>query len=131
MSMSQEIKNHLEQFIYQEQTLLDQLNQLKRQRADVGAEIRKSLISEGARLIAKDIFESSLAGRLGKKLTKSALDQQQKEQYLIQERVIDGRHKFFVQSDRAFLSTISMKRKTSGSRTVIILLLDWTGRKST
>jgi len=109
--MSQEIKNRLEQYIYQEQTLLDQLNQLNRQRADAGAEIRKSLIIEGARLIAKDFFESSLAGRLGKKITKSALDQQQKEQYLLQERSIDSQHNSLVQGVRAFLSSISEKRK--------------------
>lgn len=109
--MFQEINNRLEQYIYQEQSLLDQLNQLKRQRANAGAEIRKSIISEGARLLAQDFFESHLAGRFGKKITKSALDQQQKEQYLTQERSIDSRHRYLVQGIRALLSTISIKRK--------------------
>jgi len=109
--MSQEIKNRLEQFIQQEQALLDQLFQLKRQRVDVGAEIGKTIISEGAAAFAADLFESSVAGRLGRKLTKAIIDEKQKQQFLIQERNMENQHNFLLQSVRAFLSFISLKRR--------------------
>ena len=109
--MSYEIKNRLEQYIRQEQALLDQLSQLKRRRVDVGTEISKAIISEGAAAFATDLFESSMAGRLGRKLTKAVLDQKQKEQLLIQERNIGNQHNFLIQSVRAFLSSISLKRR--------------------
>ena len=111
MGMSHEIKNRLEQYIRQEQALLDQLFQLKRQRVDVGTEIGKAIISEGVAAFATDLFESSMAGRLGRKLTKAALDQKHKEQLLIHERNIENQHNFTVQSVRAFLSSISLKRR--------------------
>lgn len=109
--MSHEIKNHLEAYIRQEQALLDQLFRLKRERKDVKAEIGRTIISEGVAAIAKDLFESSLVGRLGRKATKTALDQKHKEQFLIQERNIDSRHSSLVQSAGSFLSSISVKRK--------------------
>lgn len=111
MDMSQEIMNRLEQYIYQEQALLNRLLQLKKQRADEGTEISKALISKGAGAVAKELFESPFIGRLGRKITKSALDQKQKEQHLIQERGIDSQHRSLVQSIRAFLCSISVKRK--------------------
>lgn len=109
--MSHEIKNRLEQYIQQEQALLDQVFQLKRQRVDVGTDIGKAVISEGAAAFATDLFESATAGRLGRKLAKAILDQKQKEQLLIQERNIENRHNSLIQGVKAFLSSISLKRK--------------------
>lgn len=109
--MSHEIKNRLEQYIRQEQALLNQLFQLKRQRKDVGAEIGRTLVSEGVAAFAADLFESSLAGRLGRKATKALLEQKRKEQVLTQERSIENQHNSLVQSVRALLSSVSSKRK--------------------
>lgn len=109
--MSNEIKNRLEQFIQREQALLNQFYKLKTQRADVGTEVTKIVVSEGAAAIAADLFESSAAGRVGRKLTKAFLEQKQKEQLLIQERSVENQHNLVVQSIRAFLSSISLKRR--------------------
>jgi len=91
--------------------LLSKLFQLKRQRKDVGAEIGRTIIGEGVAAFATDLFESSLAGRLGRKATKAVLDQKRKEQVLTQERSIENQHNSSVQSVRDFLSSISLKRK--------------------
>lgn len=109
--MALEIKNRLEYYIRQEQALLDRLFQLKRQHKDMGAGIGRTLVSEGVAAFAADLFESSLAGRLGRKATKALLEQKRKEQLLIQERNIENQHDFLVQSVRALLSSISSKRK--------------------
>lgn len=90
--------------------MLDQLSQL-RGRGNIGTEIGKVAISEGAAAFAAKLFESSLAGRLGRKLTKSALDQQQKNQFLIQERNIENQHDSLVRRVRDFVSSVSIKRK--------------------
>jgi hypothetical protein len=108
--MSQDIKSHLEQYVQQEQLLLDQLSRL-RGRGNIGTEIGKAVISEGAAAFAANLFESSLAGRIGRKLTKSALDQQQKNQFLIQERNIENQHDSLVRGIRDFVSSVSIKRK--------------------
>lgn len=111
MSMSHEIKNRLEQYIRREQALLNKFSQLKKQRKDVGGEIGRTIIGEGVAAFAADLFESSLAGRLGRKATKALLEQKRKEQLLIQERNIENQHDFLVQSVRALLSSMSSMRK--------------------
>lgn len=109
--MSREIRNRLEQYIQQEQALLDQTLQSRRQQRDVGAEIGKTIISEGVAAFAKDLFESSTAGKLGRKLSKTIINQKQKEQLLIQARNIENQHDSLVQGVRAFLSSISLSRR--------------------
>jgi len=109
--MSHEIKSRLEQYIQQEQALLDQVFQLKRQQVDVGADIGKAVMSEGAAAFVADLFESAEAGRLGRKLTKAILEKKQKEQFLVQEKNIENRHNSLIQGVKAFLSSISLKRK--------------------
>jgi len=108
--MSQDIRGCLEQYIQQEQTLLDQISQLRRQRGDIGTEMSKTIISEGAAALAADLFESSLAGKLGRKLTKSILNQKQKNQLLVQEHSIESQHNSLVQNVRTFISSVSLKR---------------------
>jgi len=110
MDMSYDFKNRLEQYIWQEQALLDQLLRLKGQQVDVGAEVGKTIISEGMAALAKDFFESSVAGRLGRKITKTFINQKQKEQLLIQERNIEAQHNSLVHNVRILLSSISIKR---------------------
>lgn len=109
--MSQEIKNRLEEYIRQQQALISQLHQLKTKRTDVRAEASKTLISEGAAAVAADLFESLTAGRIGRKLTKTFLDQEQKRHLTIQERSTESQHNHIVRNVRLFLSSISVKRK--------------------
>jgi len=92
--------------------LLGQLTQLKTQRVDAGTEVGKAIVSEGVALIARDLFESTQVGKLGKKLTRSFLDQKQKEQVLNQEGSIEGQQFFIIESLKTFLSSISVKRKS-------------------
>jgi hypothetical protein len=96
--VSQEIKNRLEEYIRQQQALTSQLHHLKTQRTDVRAETSKTLISEGAAAVAAGLFESSTAGRIGRKLTKTFLDQEQKRQLTIQERSIESQHNHIVRN---------------------------------
>lgn len=124
--MSREIKNRLEQYIQQEQALLDQTLQLRRQQGDVGAEIGKTIISEGVAAFATDLFESSTAGKLGRKLSKTIINQKQKEQLLIQARNIENQHNSLVQDTRAFLSSISLSKRNlrEPSSSMLIVKLD-------
>ena len=108
--MSEDIKSRLQEYVMQDQVLLDQILQLRNQK-NVGAEIGKTVLSEGAAALAAGLFESSAAGRLGRKLTKSALDQQQKSQLMIQERNIESQHNSLVQRVSDFVSSLSVKRK--------------------
>ncbi len=108
--MSEDIKSRLQEYVQQEHVLLDQILQLKQQK-NVGTEIGQAVISEGVAALATSLFESSTAGRLGRKLTKSAFNQQQKNQLTIQERNIENQHNSLVQRVRDLISSLSVKRK--------------------
>jgi len=94
-------------YIQQEQSLLTQLNQLKRQKTGIGAEIGKTILGEVGAAIAGEAFKSSLAKRFGRKVTKAYLNQQQKAQLSIQEKTICDQHYWKVRNVQSFLSTIS------------------------
>lgn len=108
--MSTEIKNRLQHFIKEEKFLLSQLLQLQRQRKAVGSEIGKAVISEGVGAFAEELFESSRAGRFGRKLSRAFIDQTQKHQLSVQERNIESKHTTLLQSIRAFLHSISVAK---------------------
>jgi len=107
--MSFEVTSRLQDFIRQEQAMLDHLLQLRRQHEDVGAEIGKTIISEGVAAFASELFESSTAGRYGHKITKTYIAQKQKEAVCIQEKSIESQHDSLVQSIRSLLNSISLK----------------------
>lgn len=109
--MSHEIRSRLEQYLQREQSLLNELLQLKRQRKAVGAEIGKDIVAEGVAAFATDLFESSRAGRYGRKITKSIFDKQQKEQFLVRERSIENRHNALTQGIISFLTSVSINKK--------------------
>lgn len=106
--MSYEIKRSLEYFISQGEDLLQQLNQVKLEQKGVQRELKKGILTEGARIIATEVFESATGGRLAKKLTKAYLDQQQKEQLAVIERNFDGQLKSWLENVKSFFSTISI-----------------------
>ena len=108
--MSGEIKSHLGHFIQLEQAFLVQLSQLARQ-GNVGKEIGKAVISEGAAAIIANLFESSSAGKLGRKLTKAALEQRQKNQVFVERSKIESQHDSLVQEVKVFVSSVSILRK--------------------
>jgi len=111
MNVTNEIQTRLEQFVSRELALVDELSQLKRQQRDVKADISKAVMAEGMAALAAEVFESSRAGSYGRKITKSLLDQTQKDQRIIAERNIESRHNITVQEVRNFLSSISVKKK--------------------
>lgn len=108
--MSQDIQGTIQYYIQLEHGLLTQLNQLKRQKTDIGAEIGKTILGEVGAAIAGEVFESPLAERYGRKMTKSYLTQQQKVQLSSQEKTISDQHDWNVRNVRSFLSTISEKK---------------------
>ena len=87
--MSHEIRSRLEEYIRQEQALLDRLLQLKRQQVDVRKEISIDVLGEAVTTLIKDLFESSRASRLGRKIVRTILCQRRKEEFLIQEESIE------------------------------------------
>jgi len=109
--LSNEIKNNIENYIHQEQSLLDGFSQLKRQQKDIGSEIGKAVVAEGVAAFATELLESSLVGKYGRKITKSILDQKQKEQISTIERSMENRHNALIQDVRNFLSTVSIKKR--------------------
>ena len=111
VGMPNKIKNRLQQFIQQEQQLLNQLHQIKTRQKGVGTQIGNTVISEGAGAFAAELLESSKAGRLGRRFTKTFLDQKRREQSQIQKRTIESKHDSVIQSIRAFLSSVSIKTK--------------------
>jgi len=109
--MSHEIRSRLEEYIRQEQALLDRLLQLKRQQVDVRKEISIDVLGEAVTTLIEDLFESSRASRLGRKIVRTILSQRRKEEFLIQEESIERQHNSLVQSIREFLSSVSLWRK--------------------
>jgi len=108
--MSYEIKNRIEHHIQQEQTLLNEFLQQKSQRNEIGTELGKAIVTEGAAAFATELFESSRAGRYGRKFAKHVLDQKRREQILIGERSIEDKHNALVQDFRKFLSSVSTEK---------------------
>jgi len=109
--MSGDIKSFLERYIQIEQALLNQFSQTT-QRGNIGQEIGKTVISEGAAAIASGLFESSAAGKLGRKLTKAILEHQQKNQVLVERSKLQSQHESLVQEARNLLSSVSIYKKT-------------------
>jgi len=100
MSASNGIRNRLEQFIWSESSLLDDLFKLKD--GEKGSEATKVVLEEIA---------ASVAGRLGKKVARSVMDQKQDQFIYVEESKIEGRHYHIVQEMRDFLSAVSEARK--------------------
>ena len=124
--MSQEIKHRIKQFLYREQSLLDELNALKIQKQNIGREIGKAIVVEGVAEIVSDILDSSIARRYGRKITKSALDKRQKDQIQLLTAHVESRHTTIIRDVIDFLSSISiMKKGMKGFRDVIRLLLNF------
>jgi len=108
--MSQDVEGTIQGYIRQEESLLAQLNQLKKQKTDIGADIGKAILGEVGATIAGEAFKSSLAERYGRKVTKAYLNQQQKAQLSIQEKTISDQHYWNVRNIRNFLSSISERK---------------------
>lgn len=105
--MSSDIQNRLFSFVRQEQTLLTQLGEHKRQSNNVFAEVAQEIISKGVKDIISDFFDSAWMGRTGQKITKKKLAQSVKEQLKIKESEIERRHNNIVREMRAYLDSIS------------------------
>ncbi|HML01875.1 MAG TPA: hypothetical protein VK487_00715 [Candidatus Bathyarchaeia archaeon] len=104
------MKSKLERYIQIEQALLDQFSQVM-QHGSVGQEIGRAVISEGAAAIASGMFESSSAGRLGRKVTTEILDQQQNNRVFFERSKLKSQHESLVQEAKNLLSSVSIYRK--------------------
>lgn len=73
--VSNDVKNSLDRYIQRERILLDELLKSKKQRQDIGTELGKAILTEGAAVFAADLLESSRAGKYGREIAKSYLEQ--------------------------------------------------------
>jgi len=105
--MSFEIKRSIEHYINQGEILLEQLKVSKLQQKNVQADLGRTFLIEGARLLAVDIFESAKVGRITKKLTRAYLDQQKKKQKSIIEETYNNRFYSWLRNINDFLANIS------------------------
>jgi len=120
--MSSEINQRIEEYIFREKALLDQLTLLQSQKDDSSTKLVTAGISYGVGEFASWLFESSRVRRYGQSLSKKYIDQQLKEQKMIQERTIEHQHNVTVQSLRTFLSTISLWNKTLNEQNSKLIL---------
>lgn len=106
--MSSEINQIIEEYIFREKALLDQLTLLQSQKDDASTKLVTEGISFGVGEFASWLLESSRAGRYGRSLSKKYLDQKRKEQRIEQERGIQHQHEVTVLSLITFLGSISI-----------------------
>jgi len=111
INLSLDIQRILENYIYREKVLLDQLTLLKKSSKELGTKLVKNGLSLGVGELASWLFDSSRVRRYGRGLTKRFLDQQIKEQRLVQERAIEHQHNVTVLSLTTFLASISIWKR--------------------
>lgn len=103
-----EINQRIEEYIFREKALLDQLALLQSQKDDASTKLVTEGISFGVGEFATWLLESSRAGRYGRSLSKKYLDQKRKEQRIEQERGVQHQHEVTVLSLITLLGTISI-----------------------
>lgn len=96
--MSQDISQVIGSYIYQEQALQNQLNQLYSEKDNIKTEIGKEVITE----IAKGYF-----GRTGGKLARKAVTTAKKELLRVKEQEIETRHQQIIFNVKSLLDTVS------------------------
>ncbi len=111
--MSSDVRSTINGYIQQEMSLLNQLSQMRRQKSDLGAEIGKTLFGEFGAAIAGNFFGFYKAEKYGRKLTKTYLNQQQKNSIISQINAISAQHDSIISNARDFMSNISEKRPNS------------------
>lgn len=100
--MSDEIRQNIDSYIYQENRLLVQLAEINKQKGNIGSQITK----EAASLIAREFF-----GRPGGKVARSLVDRSEKERIQSLQDEVDRQHIIIVGRIRAYLGTVSEWKK--------------------
>jgi len=93
-----EFNQIIDSYIYQEDGLLAQLEQIQKQKEDIGTQITK----EAASFLARGYF-----GRTGGKIARSLVEQGEKERINQQLNEVDRQHRDIVRGIHAFLSKVS------------------------
>lgn len=109
--MSSDIKNTFEFFKRQGEDMLRRLQQVRQSQYSQLPEISHDLLSKGVSLVAERLFDSSQVGRLTRKIAKSSLKQQQREQERILEKSFEDEFSRWFTSIRAFIGTISVETR--------------------
>jgi hypothetical protein len=96
--MSEKMNQFIDSIIYQEESLLTQLEQIRGKKEDIKTQITK----EAASLLAREYL-----GRTGSKLARSIVEQSQKEQVKLLNNSVNIQHISIISRLRTFLSTVS------------------------
>ncbi len=108
--MSNEITNQIDYYIQQTESILAQIRQFQVRFIAPRTEVRKDVASEVVGWVGEAIFESPLAGKWGKKLTKGILTQQQKEQLAQEEQKLEKALADLINNLTSFFSMVSIKK---------------------
>lgn len=107
---SLDIRLQITYFIREEERLLGQLLQLRKQSRDISGRRAAEGVSKVAQSIVTDLFSSPFAGRFAKGLTQAYIRQNEQQTLAAQERNLDSQHRYLVQSALGLLESVSVKR---------------------
>lgn len=110
MLASLDIRPQITYFVREEERLLGQLLQLRKQSKDVSRRHAAEGVSKLAQAIVTDLFSSHFAGRFAKGLTQAYIRQNEQQTLATQERNLDSQHRYLVQSSIGLLGSVSIKR---------------------
>ena len=107
-------------YIQQAESLLVQFLQLQARFKSPGTEVAKDLLGEAGGAFGEALLEAPLGRRRGKKLAKSYITQQQKQQLALEEQRFEKAFSGLVSELNSFLSSISIKKP--GLKTAVIAI---------
>jgi hypothetical protein len=108
--MPNDIYNRLSNYSQQGRDIINNHQQALLSSNAAGAEIAKDFISTGVGEFAADLFNSSRAKKYGKKLTKSYLNQQEKQQKYAVMSQLEGRFQSWFAEIKSILSQVSEQK---------------------
>jgi len=110
MLASLDIGLQITYFVREEERLLGQLLQLRKQSRDVSGRQATEGVSKAAQAIVTDLFSSPFAGRFAKGLTQAYIRQNEQQTLATREGNLDSQHRYLVQSALGLLRSVSIKR---------------------
>jgi len=125
--MSEEINRRIQQFIYQGESLSNEVNAFRKQRKSVGEEFARDLWSTMAGAVADYVTEIPQTRGLVRKYSKKYLAAQRQEQLKSMEKAFLAKCDVWLESIKSFLRTVSIKRAdltTQGNSHLLIKKLD-------
>ena len=125
--MSEEINRRIQQFIYQGESLSNEVDAFTKQRKSVGEEFARDFWSTVAGEVADYVTEIPRTRGLVRKYSKKYLAAQRQEQLKSMEKAFLAKCDAWLESIKSFLRTVSIKRAdltTQGNSHLLIKKLD-------